>query len=63
MGVEPHPAQFLRQGQAVRVVSGPFAGVRGTLTEERGRSRVVVRLGTLQQAVAVEMDRRHLHGG
>ena len=59
-GVEPHPAQFLKPGQQVRVTSGPFCGVCGTLTQERGTSRVVVRLGTLRQAVAIEMDRRHL---
>lgn len=59
-GIKPHPAHFLEPGQSVRVVSGPFSGMRGTLTEKRGRSHVVVRLRTLRQAVAVEMDRRHL---
>ena len=59
-GTEVHPAHFLKPGEAVRVVSGPFEGLEGTLTEERGSLRVVVNIRTLRQAVGVQMDRRHL---
>lgn len=59
-GVEPQPSEWLVVGQRVRVVEGPFRGMRGTLVQGRGRGRVVVRLGAIRQAVGVEMDRRVL---
>jgi transcriptional antiterminator NusG len=59
-GTEVHPAHFLKPGENVLVASGPFEGLRGTLTEERGSLQVVVNIRTLQQAVGVQMDRRHL---
>ena len=59
-GTEVHAAHFLKPGEAVRVVSGPFEGLRGTLMEERGSLLVVVKIYTLRQAVGVQMDRRHL---
>ena len=60
LGVEPHPADFLEPGQAIEVVEGPLRGMRGWLVERRGRSRVVVKLDAIKQAVGIEMDRRAL---
>lgn len=53
----PSPADLLELGQEVVVVSGPFGGMRGLLVEFQGRSRVVVRLSAIGQAVSVEMPR------
>lgn len=48
----PHP--LLREGQAVRVVGGPFAGAAGRLSRGRGRKpRLVVTLEILGRAAAV----------
>jgi transcription antitermination factor NusG len=45
-------------GQEVRVIQGPFEGLRGILTEVRGKTRIVVRLEAIRQAVSVEMSSR-----
>ena len=38
-------------------MKGPFRGLRGTLVEARGGTRVVVRFGTLRLARAVRLGR------
>ena len=57
-GEEPEAHVYLARGQGVRVVRGPFEGLQGILTEVRGRTRIVVRLEAIRQAVSVEMDTR-----
>ena len=58
IGDEPEAHEYLTRGQDVRVVRGPFEGLRGILTEVRGKTRIVVRLDAIRQAVSVEMDSR-----
>lgn len=53
----PEPADYLRPGERVAVVSGPFSGMRGTLLERRGEVRVAVKIDALRQARSVEVDR------
>ena len=55
IGEEPLAHEYLVHGQEVRVVQGPFEGMQGILTELRGRTRIVVRLQAIRQAVSVEM--------
>lgn len=55
IGEEPMAHEYLIHGQEVRVVQGPFQGMQGILTEVRGRTRIVVRLAAIRQAVSVEM--------
>jgi transcription antitermination factor NusG len=57
-GEEPSTHQYLVAGQEVRVIQGPFEGLRGILTEVRGKTRIVVRLEAIRQAVSVEMSSR-----
>lgn len=59
-GVLPSAADWLEPGEAVKVVDGPFEGMRGVLVEARGRARVLVKLSTIQQGVSVELDRAKL---
>ena len=56
-GAPPEPVEFLEAGQEVIVAHGPFSGIRGVLVQERGRSRVVVRLTALRRALSVELRR------
>ena len=58
IGEEPSTHDYLVRGQEVRVVQGPFEGLRGILTEVRGKTRIVVRLDAIRQAVSVEMTSR-----
>jgi transcription antitermination factor NusG len=53
----PEPAEFLEAGQEVIVAHGPFSGIRGVLVEDRGRTRVVIRLTALRRALSVELPR------
>ncbi len=56
----PELVETVTVGQEVIATEGVFAGVRGVLLEERGQTRVVVRLSVLCQAVSVELPRRVL---
>lgn len=59
-GAPPEPAEFLEAGQEVMVSRGPFSGIRGVLVEDRGRTRVVIRLLALRKALSVELPREML---
>ena len=54
------PVETVTVGQEVMATEGVFAGMRGVLLEERGRTRVVVRLSGLCQGVGVDLPRRVL---
>ena len=56
----PEPVAFLETGQEVIVAHGPFSGIRGVLVEDRGRTRVVIRLSALRRALSVELPRESL---
>jgi transcription antitermination factor NusG len=61
-GLPLDPWPCLHAGDAVRIESGPLAGVEGTLLREKNAWRVIVSIGLLQRGVSVEVDRRHLCG-
>jgi transcription antitermination factor NusG len=50
----PHP--YLREGDRVRVTSGPFADREGILVQCKNRWRVVICIELLMQAVSVDID-------
>lgn len=56
----PRPVEKLEIGQEVIVTEGPFSGMRGMQVEDRGRTRVAVRLSGPRQAVSVELSRQVL---
>jgi transcription antitermination factor NusG len=51
---EPHP--FLTAGRRVRLKSGPLAGMQGILLRWKGNLRVVISIGLIQRAVAVDAE-------
>ena len=53
--VEPWP--YLPAGAMVRILSGPLAGIQGTVLREKSSLRVIVSVELLQRSVAVEIDR------
>lgn len=59
-GILPSTSDFLEPGEPVVVTSGPFEGMTGVLSENRGRSRVAVRITALRLATSIEVDRRIL---
>ena len=56
-GILPSPADFLEDGDRVRVVEGPFAGLEGILLESAGQPRVIVQLTAIRQAVRIQLER------
>ena len=53
--VRPHP--YLRVGQRVRITHGPLADVEGIFVRAKpNKGLLVVSIGLLQRAVAVEVD-------
>jgi transcription antitermination factor NusG len=63
--LEGHPETLEREtllpvGQAVRVIAGPFQGLRGTIKRMKGMTRVVITLETIGQALSVEVSPEYL---
>ena len=53
--VLPHP--YFNQGDRVRVVEGPLAGIEGVFVrDKKNRGRLVVSVNLLQTSVAIEVD-------
>jgi transcription antitermination factor NusG len=52
--VEPHP--FLRDGDRVRIQSGPLAGIEGILVRRKSAYRLILSAELLERSIAVEVD-------
>jgi transcription antitermination factor NusG len=52
--VVPHP--YLKQGDLVRVRSGPFEGIEGIFVRTKRQCRVVLSVPLLMQSAAVEVE-------
>jgi len=57
-GVLPHP--FLKQGDRVRIRTGPLAGMEGLFVRTKNQYRVVISVELVQKSVAVEVDLRNV---
>ncbi len=54
-GLQPHP--YLREGERIKVNSGPLEGVEGILIRKRTAWRMVVSINLLQRSISIEIDR------
>lgn len=52
--IEPYP--YIQEGQRVRIVSGPLAGVEGILQKRSGKHILVLSVDILQQGASVRID-------
>ena len=59
-GDEPEPVPYFEEGQPVRVMDGPFKGMRGQVVERRGRRRVLVGLSAIRQGLEVDIGAENL---
>lgn len=50
------PVDYLKSGDAVRVLAGPMAGTSGILLRAKGTHRLVISVHILQRSIAVEVD-------
>lgn len=55
-GVRAQPHPFLATGRRVRIKSGSLAGIEGIFLRRKGKLRVVVSIGLIQRAVAVDAE-------
>lgn len=55
-GLEPDSRPYVKEGQPVRVTSGPFRGVTGTVIERRGKKRVLIGLEAIGEGLEVDID-------
>jgi transcription termination/antitermination protein NusG len=51
---KPYP--FLISGKQVRIKSGPFAGLEGTILRRKGKMRLLVTLDLIQSSMLLELD-------
>lgn len=51
---EPHP--YLAVGRRVRVRSGPLEGMAGIVVRRKNGNRLVISLGLIRRAIAVDLD-------
>lgn len=54
--VELDPYPYLKEGQRVRVKSGPLAGVEGILVQKKARHMLVLSVDILRQGVCLKID-------
>ncbi|MBW2056231.1 MAG: KOW motif-containing protein [Deltaproteobacteria bacterium] len=52
--VEPFP--FVKQGNRVRVVDGPFMGLEGVIERRKRSDRLILSVDTIRRSVALEID-------
>jgi transcription antitermination factor NusG len=51
---EPHP--YLTNGDAVRIVAGPFTGMTGILTRRKREYRVVLSIEAIMKSIVIEVS-------
>lgn len=49
---------FVKCGQKVRIIDGPFKGIEGIVKKQKNRTRLVLTVAAIRQAAAVEIDLR-----
>jgi transcription termination/antitermination protein NusG len=54
--IQPETRPFLAKGEWVEVLSGPLAGVRGIVVEQRNCRRVVIGLAAIGQGLEVDVE-------
>ncbi len=47
---------YFRQGDLVEVIHGPFKGMRGTVVNRRGETRLLITIEGILQTLSVEID-------
>jgi transcription termination/antitermination protein NusG len=52
--LDPYP--YLKEGNRVRIKSGPLAGVEGILVERKGMHNLVLSVDILRQGVSIQVD-------
>lgn len=54
------PAEYFSAGNAVEVIEGPMAGVKGIVVKLKGKDRLVIKIDAIQQALSIDIDTRFI---
>jgi transcription antitermination factor NusG len=58
LSIEPHP--YVQNGDRVRILDGPLAGIEGIVTRRKDALRIILSVNMLAQSVAVEIDEAYV---
>lgn len=56
--MQPHP--YIREGQKLRILRGPLAGMDGTLLRRKGSLRLVLSIELIMRSVIVDVDAKDI---
>jgi transcription antitermination factor NusG len=56
-GIASYPCDYIRDGESVRVETGPLEGLVGIVQRSKNSDRLIVSLTLLMRSVSVEIDR------
>ena len=59
-GYQLTPAEYFAAGNAVEVIEGPMAGVKGIVVKLKGKDRLVIKIDAIQQALSIDIDTRFI---
>jgi len=55
-GMDLIPTQHFKNGQKVKIISGPLSGYMGIIQKIKGKKRLVLNVDFIRQAASVEVD-------
>jgi len=47
---------FVKRGQRVRIIAGPFKGLEGVVNKQKNRTRLLLTVAAIKQAAAIEIS-------
>ncbi|MBU78298.1 MAG: UpxY family transcription antiterminator [Candidatus Marinimicrobia bacterium] len=59
-GYELEPTEYFIKGDKVEVIAGPMKGMKGIVSNIKGKEKLVIKIDALQQAIAVHIETKYL---
>ena len=59
-GYELEPTEYFIKGDKVEVIEGPMKGMKGIVSNIKGKEKLVIKIDALQQAIAVYIETKYL---
>jgi len=59
-GYELEPTEYFIKGDKVEVIEGPMKGMKGIVSNIKGKEKLVIKIDALQQAIVVHIETKYL---
>ena len=59
-GYELKPTEYFIKGDKVEVIEGPMKGMKGIVSNIKGKEKLVIKIDALQQAIVVHIETKYL---